>query len=87
MASQGRVGFSVIRDTPFTGVYRITFDSPHPLTTYTVIHSVRGGHTYLTPPSAVGGGTNAMNSAYFLITGRNTASSALAEVVFDFAVI
>jgi hypothetical protein len=84
LSSRGQTGFSVVRESGFgSGVFKITFDSPHPsgsdyITTITSLFTIN----YLTPsPYASNGSSN------FTLTMKDSGNSTLTDGVFHFMVL
>jgi hypothetical protein len=87
IASIGFVGFTVPRLTNYpTGVYKITYDQPHPDgANHVVLVHAQSSNSYLTP--ALVEAPTPQTANYFHLTLRNTTATALTSEVFHFAVV
>ena len=87
IATKGQVSFTVSRLTNYpTGVYKITYDQPHPdgANHIVLVHS-RTSNSYLTPYLVEAPTPHTAN--YFHVTLRNTTATALANELFHFSVL
>ena len=87
IATKGQVSFTVSRLTNYpTGVYKITYDQPHPdgANHIVLVHS-RSSNSYLTPYLAEAPTPHTAN--YFHVTLRNTTATSLANELFHFSVL
>jgi hypothetical protein len=87
LASYGFVDFTVSRITNYpTGVYKITYNQPHPDgANYVVLVHSRNSNSYLTPVLVEA--PTPQTADYVHITLRNTTATAIANEIFHFAVV